>query len=73
MFNKADCLERSREKYEIFARGLGVPSFLVSAKEGVGLGEVLVHLRGLKEGLDKKKAEEAEKKRLEEEMVSRRQ
>jgi 50S ribosomal subunit-associated GTPase HflX len=49
VFNKADCLANSQQKYQIFANSISAKSFLVSAKEGSGVGEVLVELRKIKE------------------------
>ena len=42
VFNKKDCLKDSQVKFDILKERLGLKSFLISAKEGEGVGEVLV-------------------------------
>ena len=64
VFNKKDCLDQSEVKYKIFAEKIGAKSFLISAKEGDGIGEVLVELRRLKEELVEQERLEEEKKKL---------
>jgi GTPase involved in cell partitioning and DNA repair len=49
VFNKKDCIANSEQKYKIFAEKVSAKSFLISAKEGDGVGEVLVELRRLNE------------------------
>lgn len=62
VFNKEDCLEDSELKFQLFADKIASKSFLISAKEGKGVGEVLVELRRLKEEI-------VEKERIEEELM----
>lgn len=38
VFNKKDCLEDSEIKYKIFAEKISAKTFLISAKEGEGVG-----------------------------------
>lgn len=51
VFNKKDCLKDSEVKYKILAEKISAKTFLISAKEGEGVGEVLVELRKLKQEL----------------------
>lgn len=48
VFNKQDCLANSEEKFKIFSGKVAAKSFLISAKEGSGVGDVLVELRRIK-------------------------
>ena len=54
IFNKKDCLRDSETKFKIFSERVAAKSFLVSAKEGDGLGAAIVELRRLKEEIDEK-------------------
>ena len=54
VFNKKDCLEDSEIKFKILSERIAAKCFLVSAKEGDSVGEVLVELRRLKTELVEK-------------------
>lgn len=64
VFNKKDCLANSQTKFKIFAQKISAKCFLTSAKEGEGVGEVLVQLRKMKEQIDKKIEQQQELRKI---------
>ena len=51
-------MEKSETKFKIFSDKISAKSFLISAKEGEGVGEVLVELRRLKQEIEEKEKTE---------------